>query len=154
MKFRLRRTGRRSLRPNRKQGAFTPTRRVPLKRERAFLPVLRRKQFRPTSQTQTATSSFKSQIKRRPYLLLRTPQNRDQFIQRPRTLSEVRFMMGAESLGGKLPIHRSICERRSVKRHVLFSTGIAGKNRRNSPGAGGSYNRTNESLMTCRGKHG
>ncbi|AXH78103.1 MAG: hypothetical protein [Microviridae sp.] len=43
----------------------------------------------------------------------------------------------------------SICQRRSVRRSVLFMNQIAGKGRRKSPGQGGHYRKTDQSEMSC-----
>lgn len=47
---------------------------------------------------------------------------------------------------------RSVCSIRYQRRKTLFSIGVAGRNRRKSPGAGGTYKRTHESYFTCRRK--
>lgn len=45
---------------------------------------------------------------------------------------------------------RTICQRRSERREQLFRMGIAGRNKRRSPGSGGRYKRTAESYYHCR----
>lgn len=45
---------------------------------------------------------------------------------------------------------KSICQKRSERREILFKLGIAGKGQRRSPGAGGRYRRREESMMSCR----
>lgn len=43
-----------------------------------------------------------------------------------------------------------VCARRARRREHLFRIQIAGRNRRRSPGRGGTYRRTLDSLTTCR----
>lgn len=44
----------------------------------------------------------------------------------------------------------TVCRKRHERRRQLFRTGIAGRNKRKSPGQNGTYLRTNESEQTCR----
>lgn len=44
----------------------------------------------------------------------------------------------------------TICGKRKDRRHILFSTKIAGLNLHKSPGNGGTYNRTLDSQTSCR----
>lgn len=44
----------------------------------------------------------------------------------------------------------TICGRRARRREHLFRIGVAGRNRRRSPGRGGSYRRTPDSSYQCR----
>lgn len=48
------------------------------------------------------------------------------------------------------PGTRSICEQRAQRREHLFRVGIAGPNRRRSPGRGGHYRRTQDSYYSCK----
>jgi len=43
----------------------------------------------------------------------------------------------------------SLCHRRHMRKSVLFAMKVAGKGLRRSPGQGGSYRRTSESLVRC-----
>lgn len=47
------------------------------------------------------------------------------------------------------PKHHIHCLKRKLRKTVLFSLGIAGKNLSKSPGSGGTYRRTEESNMRC-----
>lgn len=50
----------------------------------------------------------------------------------------------------KVPTHqRSLCQTRSDRRVTLFRLRIAGKGLRKSPGAGGTYHRTETSQISC-----
>lgn len=50
----------------------------------------------------------------------------------------------------EVPGTRTICQKRSERRALLFKMGIAGKGKRKSPGQGGTYKRNEESITTCR----
>lgn len=45
---------------------------------------------------------------------------------------------------------RRICRSRTERRRTLFASGIAGKNRKRSPGVAGHYRRNSDSEITCR----
>lgn len=63
-------------------------------------------------------------------------------------LRDVRTQTGA--LTDRKEVTRtSICHRRGARRRVLFTLKIAGKGLKKSPGKGGSYNRTPDSLVSC-----
>lgn len=49
-----------------------------------------------------------------------------------------------------IPGTKSVCQRRSERRSQLFRMGIAGKNKRRSPGTNGTYRRNEESQLTCK----
>lgn len=50
----------------------------------------------------------------------------------------------------EIPGTTTICDRRGARRRALFVHQIAGRGRRKSPGAGGTYHRTPDSQASCR----
>ncbi len=46
--------------------------------------------------------------------------------------------------------HKTVCQRRTRRRSTLFSKGIAGINKRKSPGTRGRYKYTSDSEKSCR----
>ncbi|UOF77151.1 hypothetical protein [Microviridae sp.] len=50
----------------------------------------------------------------------------------------------------QVPAVNSVCQARSLRRRVLFGFQVAGRNKRLSPGRGGTYNRTVDSETSCR----
>lgn len=51
---------------------------------------------------------------------------------------------------GKPSASHRICAKRSVRRSVLFASGVAGIGKRRSPGRNGTYYRSSESETTCK----
>lgn len=84
------------------------------------------------------------QQERLPLLGLRSQRERQLLEQRP----PEQFYY--PKLLSSIPGPKSMCERRHIRKGVLFSLRIAGKGLRRSPGKGGSYRRTVESSLSCR----
>lgn len=55
----------------------------------------------------------------------------------------------ADQLKG-VPAVRSVCQARHQRRRMLFKIGVAGTNKRLSPGRGGTYRRTVDSETSCK----
>ena len=88
----------------------------------------------------------KLQFERLPILGLRS--------QRERKKERDGFRKDLVFIGDKAPktdpLYRGrICRRRKQRRARLFQIGIAGRNKRLSPGVGGTYRRTPESEVKC-----
>jgi len=49
----------------------------------------------------------------------------------------------------RVPSRVFFCLRRKARRQVLFALGVSGRNKRRSPGRGGSYRRTQSSSWRC-----
>lgn len=96
--------------------------------------------------------------------LTRDPKGRFKFIKlalgrtitRPETFSDFRKKIAANKIHDRkivdkihTPADEERCSHRKARRSNLFRIGIAGLNKRNSPGSGGTYHRTEDSKKGC-----